>query len=291
MTSLYNYSSDMRKITLALLLITSHIFSVDVSSAAAECVSVNTAAVADDGATVTISSIQIVEKTGSNQLTISYQLQNATPDKKIDEGSFKLFFSNSPATPQYGGFGYLFPSDVKTRSYTWEYLKSQTPTVIEYNADFFAAKPTVSKLHWSASGGSCDLGIVVTPTPTPKASAPTPVVSQTPAPITQVSKAVSKVGYDRDLLKKEITTLIMSYSKYAPLLQPLMDKLALADNVTETDASDKAAIVTSVTANLNSLVQKFSIGKKTTITCVKGKTKKKVVGVKPKCPSGFKLSS
>jgi hypothetical protein len=30
--------------------------------------------------------------------------------------------------------------------------------------------------------------------------------------------------------------------------------------------------------------------KKTTIKCVKGKTTKKVTAVKPKCPSGYKLS-
>lgn len=281
----------MRKLTLALLLITTHIISVDLSSAAAECVSVNTAAVADDGATVTITSIQVVEKTGSNQLTISYQLQNATPDKKIDEGSFKLFFSNSPAAPQYGGFGYLFPADIKTRSYTWEYLKSQTPTVIEYNADFFAAKPTISKLHWSAQNGACDLGIVVAATPTPKASAPTPVITQTPSPIGQVSKAVSKVGYDRDQLRKKIATLIMSYPTKARFLEPLMDQLTFADNVTEADATNKAAIVASVTANLNSTIKKFSIGQKETISCVKGKIKKKVVGINPKCPAGYKASA
>jgi hypothetical protein len=30
------------------------------------------------------------------------------------------------------------------------------------------------------------------------------------------------------------------------------------------------------------------VAKKVTITCVKGKTSKKVAGVKPRCPSGFK---
>jgi hypothetical protein len=31
------------------------------------------------------------------------------------------------------------------------------------------------------------------------------------------------------------------------------------------------------------------VAKKTTITCVKGKSTKKVTAVKPKCPSGFKV--
>jgi hypothetical protein len=33
------------------------------------------------------------------------------------------------------------------------------------------------------------------------------------------------------------------------------------------------------------------VAKKTTITCVKGKTTKKVTAVKPKCPTGFKKKS
>jgi hypothetical protein len=31
------------------------------------------------------------------------------------------------------------------------------------------------------------------------------------------------------------------------------------------------------------------VAKKTTITCVKGKTSKKVTAIKPKCPTGFKV--
>jgi hypothetical protein len=37
--------------------------------------------------------------------------------------------------------------------------------------------------------------------------------------------------------------------------------------------------------------KKPAVAKKTTITCVKGKTSKKVTAVKPKCPSGFKKKS
>ncbi len=38
-----------------------------------------------------------------------------------------------------------------------------------------------------------------------------------------------------------------------------------------------------------SSTSKPSVAKKTTITCVKGKTTKKVTAVAPKCPSGFKV--
>lgn len=281
----------MRKVSIVLLLIASQLTNVAVSSAASECVSVNVPEVADDGATVTINSIQLVEKTGSNQLTISYQLLNATSDKKLEEGSFKLFFSDNSALPQYGGFGYLFPADVTTRSYTWEFLKSQTPTVIEYNSNFFAAKPTLTKLHWAAINGSCNLGIVPSAAPTPKATPSTPAVINSPSPTGPVSKEVSKVGYDRELLKSRINSLISKNPGKARFLEPLIAQLAFAENVTDGDAFKKAAIVASVAANLNSTIKKFSIGIKETLTCVKGKTKKKVVGINPKCPSGFKISS
>jgi len=44
-----------------------------------------------DGLTVTLHSFQIIEKTGSYQYTITYTLENNTPDKKILEGAFKSY--------------------------------------------------------------------------------------------------------------------------------------------------------------------------------------------------------
>jgi hypothetical protein len=268
----------MRKILLPILLLLLQVTGAT-PSIAANCTDVNVSAIADDGATVTITSIQFVDKTGSTQLTITYQLQNLTPDKKLDEGSFKLFFSNGPAMPQYGGFGYLFPSDTKTRSYTWEYLKSQTPTVIEYNADFFAAKPTATKLHWSAQNGACDVGVVASPTPS----------------VTQPSKTnsgvVDIVNQERNALTAEIALKMKTNPKLYKVLQPLLSQLAAAESPTESDADAKLKLVVTVRTSYVLTLKKFLGETPTSITCVKGKLKKVVTAVNPKCPAGYKITS
>lgn len=272
----------MRKIILALAVLASLVIGISPSMAAG-CTDVNVAAIADDGATVTITSIQFVDKTGSTQLTITYQLQNATPDKKLDEGSFKLFFSNAPAMPQYGGFGYLFPSDIKTRSYTWEYLKSQTPTVIEYHADFFAAKPTPSKLHWSAQNGTCDLGVIAAPTQTTK---PSPVATQASS-----STSVDRVNQERDALRSEISLQMKMNPKLIKELQPLLSQLTAAESPTDADADSKLKLVLTLRTSYVLTIKKLLSAAPTTVTCTKGKLKKVVTSTNPKCPAGYKLTS
>jgi hypothetical protein len=127
------------------------------------CAPLNVGLVADDNLTVTMKSIVITEKTGSNLLTITYNQLNATADKKLDEGSFKLFFADGSSEPQYGGFNYFFPNDTRDRSHTWEFLKTKEPLVIGYNAGFFSAKYDTSKLNWVLPGKPCNLA----PTPPP----------------------------------------------------------------------------------------------------------------------------
>ena len=145
-----------RNILVVLALILSLIVS-NPSKAAESCSSLNVATLADDNLTVTILSMNIVEKTGSYQLTINYKLANMTLDKKIDEGTFKLFFTDGSSTPQYGFFGSFFPSDSRERSYTWEYLKTLTPMNISYNSGFFSSEPSSLKLNWAPPGFGCNL--------------------------------------------------------------------------------------------------------------------------------------
>ena len=102
-------------------------------------------------------SIVITEKAGSNLLTITYNQLNATADKKLDEGSFKLFFADGSSEPQYGGFNFFFPNDTRDRSHTWEFLKTKEPLVIGYNTGFFSAKYDTSKLNWVIPGKPCNL--------------------------------------------------------------------------------------------------------------------------------------
>jgi hypothetical protein len=258
----------MRKIALSIAILFSQLVGVETSSAAG-CIAINTPTVADDGMTVTMTSIQVVEKTGSNQLTINYFLQNATLDKKIDEGSFKIFFANGESTPQYGGFGSLFPADTKTRSYTWEYLKAQVPTVIGYNAGFFTAKPSAAKLNWTAPGGNCDLG----------ATASTGTNSSTNSAI------VNQVNSEREALRSEIDLKIKQNPSLTKMLSPLYSQLKAALDPTDQNAQTKLKIISTVRTSLAGTLKKFG---STSITCVKGKLKKTATGQNPKCPRGYK---
>jgi len=104
---------------------------------------------AADGLTVTMNKIEITEKVGSYTYTINYTLQNLTTDKKIDEATFKLYFTDGTGLPQYGFFGSLFPGDSLTRGYVFEEIKSKVPSVIGYHHDqFFSNTPPVGTLKW-----------------------------------------------------------------------------------------------------------------------------------------------
>jgi hypothetical protein len=153
----------MKRILLALVLVFSTLTFTQPAQSAELCAALNVGLVADDNLTVTMKSIVITEKTGSNLLTITYNQLNATADKKLAEGSFKLFFADGSSEPQYGGFNYFFPNDTRDRSHTWEFLKTKEPLVIGYNAGFFSAKYDTSKLNWVLPGKPCNLA----PTPPP----------------------------------------------------------------------------------------------------------------------------
>lgn len=129
-------------------------------------------ALAPGGLTVTLNSLQIVEKSGSTQLVINYSQKNNTADKKLDEGSFKLFFTDGTSEPQYGAFNSFFPGDGNTRSYTWEWLKGKEPWLIEWEAGFFTAKPTATGLKWKVGSNF--------PAPSP---APSKTAKPAPKPI------------------------------------------------------------------------------------------------------------
>ncbi len=143
--------------------------------------SLGTPAIAPSGLTVTVTSLQLVDKPGSTQLVVSYTQKNNTADKKLDEGSFKLFFTDGTSASQFGFFGSFFPGDGNSRSYTWEWLKGKEPWLIQWEADFFAAKPTAAGLKWKV-GTSFP---IATPTPTATATAtatPTPTPTPSPTP-------------------------------------------------------------------------------------------------------------
>ena len=110
--------------------------------------------VAPGGLTVTVNSIVRVEQPGSVQYTVSYRLKNNTMDKKLDEGTFKLFLKEGEGINQYGFFNALFPQGSLDRSYTFEIMKNQTPYCLEFNDQdgaFFRGTPAQDTLKWQVN--------------------------------------------------------------------------------------------------------------------------------------------
>lgn len=246
----------MKRIFLTLALVFSTLTFTQPAQSAELCAPLNVGLVADDNLTVTMKSIVITEKTGSNLLTITYNQLNATADKKLDEGSFKLFFADGSSEPQYGGFNYFFPNDTRDRSHTWEFLKTKEPLVIGYNAGFFAAKYDTSKLNWVLPGKPCNL----------VPSAP----------------AVDWTG-------KQRYTSELDYKLCASAAEILGTKPNCGLDPAETKAAAAAlAAVERANALAKAAQDKVNAIKSQTITCLKGKVTKKVTAVKPKCPAGYK---
>jgi hypothetical protein len=138
--------------------------------------------VAQSGLTVTLDSISIVPKAGSTQLVVSYTQKNNTSDKKLDEGSFKLFFTDGTSEAQYGAFNSFFPDGGNTRSYTWEWLNGKEPWLIEWEAGFFAKTPTNVGLKWKIGTSYPAATPVATPVPSDTTAAPSPA-AKTPVPV------------------------------------------------------------------------------------------------------------
>jgi hypothetical protein len=246
----------MKRILLIVAVAFSTLIIPQAAKAAEACAALNVGLVADNNLTVTMKSIELTEKAGSNVLTISYNQLNATADKKLDEGSFKLFFADGTSQPQYGGFGSFFPTDTRDRSHSWEFLKTQVPLVIEYNAGFFSAKYDTAKLNWVLPGKPCNL------TPT------APAVDWT-----------GKQRYTSDLdWKLCVSGAEILGTKPNCGLDPALARAEAAALAAVAKANDASK---AVQEKINSL-------KTQTITCVKGKVLKKVTAVKPKCPAGYK---
>ncbi|XOB46406.1 MAG: hypothetical protein ACKKMV_03070 [Candidatus Nealsonbacteria bacterium] len=108
------------------------------------------------GIAVTVTNIEKVEEMGSYKYIISYKQENKTTDKKLDEGTFKMFFEDGTGLNQYGFFDKLFPNESTTKTYTFQILKTQKPLCIEFNDDidaglegaFFRNQPATDTLKW-----------------------------------------------------------------------------------------------------------------------------------------------
>jgi hypothetical protein len=210
-----------------------------------------------------------------------------TVDKKIDEGSFKLFFTDGSSTPQYGSFGSFFPGDSRTRSYTWEYLKALVPMNISYNSEFFSSEPSSLKLNWAPPGKDCNLMSLAAKAAANKAAANKAAADKAAADKAAADKAaVEKATEKADAARAAADAALAAADKAAA------DKAA-AQEAADKAAADKAAaekIIQDAKLEAARILSKAKAEatKKTTVTCVKGKVTKKVTAVSPKCPSGYK---
>ena len=152
--------------------------------------SIGTESLAPSGLTVKVNDIQLVEKSASIQLVVSYTQKNNSPSTKIDEGSFKLFFTDGSSQPQYGFFNSFFPGDGNTRSYTWEWLKGKEPWLIQWESGFFDARPTSSGLKWKIGTSYPSPGQSSSPVETPTTT-PLPISTPTPTPSASVPEVVT----------------------------------------------------------------------------------------------------
>jgi hypothetical protein len=87
--------------------------------------------------TVTLNTLTKTELTGSYRYTLNYTLKNENPDTQIDEGTWKIFESGGGGTPQYGSFSSLFYTGTRTRTYTFEVLKTVSYVYVAYHSDIF----------------------------------------------------------------------------------------------------------------------------------------------------------
>ncbi|WP_019414902.1 cell wall-binding repeat-containing protein [Paenisporosarcina sp. TG20] len=103
----------------------------------------------DNEMTVTMNNIEVVEYDGYFEYNITYTEENKTTDKVIDQGSFKIFYSDESSESQYGFFNKLYPGQSASRSYTFKSLKEKESLFVEYGADlFFNQTPSEDTLKW-----------------------------------------------------------------------------------------------------------------------------------------------
>lgn len=103
----------------------------------------------DNGLTVVVKKIEVNNKSGYKEYTISYSEENKTRDKVIDQGTFKVYFKDGTSQPQYGFFNKLYPGDKEDRVFTFKCLNDTKPLLIEYGSEqFFKEEPTSETLKW-----------------------------------------------------------------------------------------------------------------------------------------------
>jgi hypothetical protein len=106
--------------------------------------------IASDGLAVTLNALTITEKNGLYHYEVSYTLKNDTPDQKIFQITFKMYYKDaSGGLPQLYSSGTLFPSGSLSRNYIFEESTSKPFDVLEYAPNnFSSSEPLFDSLKW-----------------------------------------------------------------------------------------------------------------------------------------------
>ena len=108
---------------------------------------------------------------------------------------------------------------------------------------------------------------------------------------------IEKIMQSLRVKNSGVESLIEKYSTMSPSMKANLTKMALSrpkipDSIepsfTYQNALELEAKMDSFVANFSSFTQKLLKNESTTISCSKGKVTKKVTGISPKCPAGYK---
>ena len=100
------------------------------------------------GLNVKVTKLDILEKANSTQLILNYSMTNVSTNRDFTEGSFSLFFQDGSKLRQFGMFNKIFPGGSSSRNYVFEWVGNKSPSLIEFEADFFANEPSKNGLLW-----------------------------------------------------------------------------------------------------------------------------------------------
>lgn len=104
---------------------------------------------AKNGMTVTLEKMAVTDRgNGYVDYAVTYVQANKS-NLAIDEGALKLYFQGATPLPQYGFFNKIYPGDTLRRTHIFTQLRTDTPSVLEYDQDnFFRNAPAIDSLQW-----------------------------------------------------------------------------------------------------------------------------------------------
>ena len=182
-------------------------------------------------------------------------------------------------------------------------------TAVQLKPDYKDAKLNATSNYWGTQNLSeiskmvndrndslSYVSVIDVSNPLAQSASGTPTFSILQTDKASIEKAAEKAQI-KDLLDTLASQILSIKKQHGESVvrgqQQILDRLNLVFQTVEESAySDLRLSAEKLQAQLSALEQSFAkekvIAKKTTITCVKGKISKKVAGINPKCPSGYK---